>query len=220
MDHACILKRPSDPAKFAALLDQFEIYFQEPHPARNDLLRTQVGEAISRLRRELKRERAYFPTGIQFLEARIAAYESESLDAPARAAVQALTGILERAERVRCDCDAFLFMPEPQRKLALRTIREVASQYIGDPGLWNAWMANYLAEILLSPALLETSVWRSRRARETAALIRGEIASGFYDAEELIRRIRSLEENGLYVSSVVYGLLAIGRGNKPPTRRR
>jgi hypothetical protein len=96
----------------------------------------------------------------------------------------------------------------------------VASQYIGDPGLWNAWMANYLAEILLSPALLETSGRRSRRARETAALIRGEIANGFYDADELIRRIRRLEENGVYVSSVVYGLLAIGRGNQPPMRRR
>jgi hypothetical protein len=219
VNHACILKRPADPIKFARLLDELEGRFHDPHPARNDRLRSQVVEAIERLRRELKRERAYFPTGIRFLETRIAEYESESLEPQARASLETLTGIFERMELVRSTCGASSRVTETDRHAALRTAREAASQYLSDPRLWNPWMTNYLAEILLSPALLETSVRRSRGARQTAALIRSEIASGFYDAEEIVRRIRRLEERGLFVSSVVYALLAMGKNNKSAPRR-
>jgi hypothetical protein len=219
VDHACILKRPADPARFASLLSELDTCFCEPHPARSDALRAQVVEAISRLRRELKRERAYFPTGIQFLEARIAAYESESLDPSARAAVEALTRIFECAERVRSESSAPKPMTGRDGKAALKAIREAVSHYLDNSALWNSWTTNYLAEILLSPAFLESSVRRPRKARETAALVRAEIASGFYDTEEVNRRIRRLEESGLYVSSVVYGLLAMGKGVKPRQRR-
>ncbi len=211
VDHACIVKRPVDPGKFAGLLDELEGYFRDPHPARNDALRAQVAEGIIRLRRELRRERAYFPTGIRFLEERIAAYEAESLEPAARAALKEFTDILESAEKVRSECGAAP-LTEPARQAALRTMREAASRYMTNAGLWNAWTTNYLAEILLSPALLESSVRRSRKARQTAALIRSEIAGGFYDAEEIIRRIRRLEESGLYVSSVLYGLVAMRKG--------
>jgi len=212
VDHGCILKRPVDPAKFAGLLDELDKRFRNSHPARNDRPRIQVVEAIDRLRRELKRERAYFPTGIRLLDARMAAYESEPLEPQARQALQVLTDILDRMEVIRVTCGAVLAAPD--RQAALRSAREAASKYIADARLWNPWMTNHLAGILLSPALLETSVRKSRRGRQTAALIRSEIENGFYDAEELIRRIRRLEENGLYVSSVLYGLLALGRGDK------
>jgi hypothetical protein len=218
VNHACILKRPADPAKFGSLLDELEACFRAPHPARNDLLRGHVVEAIERLRRELKRDRAYFPTGIQFLEARIAAYDSESVDLASRQAQEALSGILENMEKVRCRCAAPSRMAEPERQAALRSARESASRYLADARLQDPWMTNYLAGILLIPALLESPVRGARAARGPAALIRSEIESGYYDAGELIRRLRRLEESGLYVSSVVYGLLAIAAG-KPQARR-
>lgn len=227
VNHACILKRPSDPAQFAKLLEELEAHFREPHPARNDPLRAGVLDAIGRLRRELSRERAYFPTAIQFLESRIAAYEADSLQPQARAALESLTGIMERAERVRAECGparpgmlaGTWRGTTSDREVALKILREAASQYMADSRLWLPWITNYLAVILLSPPLLQFSARRSRRLLRTTALISSEIASGSYDSEEVARRIRRLEESGLYLSSVIYGLLALGKvRHVKPTR--
>jgi hypothetical protein len=42
-----------------------------------------------------------------------------------------------------------------------------------------------------------------------ARLIRNEIDSGFFDAEEIMDRIRKLELQGLYVPSLVFPLLRL-----------
>lgn len=64
--------------------------------------------------------------------------------------------------------------------------------------------------------------WQSKVARERARLtrlagllrqVRDEADSGNYDAQEIARRLRSYESEGLYVHSLVYALLRLGNPN-------
>jgi len=55
---------------------------------------------------------------------------------------------------------------------------------------------------------------RLRKAR-VLRLIRDEVAAGGYDGEEVARRLRQLEEKGVYVHSLMYPLIRLG-GTSPP----
>lgn len=55
---------------------------------------------------------------------------------------------------------------------------------------------------------------RLRKAR-VLQLIRDEVAAGGYDGEEAARRLRQLEERGVYVHSLTYPLIRLG-GTPPP----
>ena len=47
-------------------------------------------------------------------------------------------------------------------------------------------------------------------------MIRDEVAAGFYDGEEIARQLRRHQDNGLYVHSLTYPLLRLGRSTQPP----
>jgi hypothetical protein len=206
------------------LLDELETYFREQHPAHNDSLRVQVAEAIVRLRRELKRERAYFPTSVQALEQHIAEWEAHSLAPAGKEAVDHLTAILEKTEQVRACCAR----GGKDAKDQLPAAREAAADYLRDPRLWTPWLNHYLIDTLLSPPLLgHASRWplpllvtlRVPYRRRMAELIRQEISGGHYNAEEIARRLRRLDEAGLYISSLVYAILGAPAAPRAGARR-
>ena len=39
--------------------------------------------------------------------------------------------------------------------------------------------------------------------------LRNEVASGYYDCLETIRRLRQLENDGIFINSLIYGLLRV-----------
>jgi hypothetical protein len=64
----------------------------------------------------------------------------------------------------------------------------------------------YLAFVLL----IRLTIGRKfRRVEDGLALIRDEVASLSYDGEELIRRLRRVEEKWPYVPSIAYSLLRL-----------
>lgn len=67
------------------------------------------------------------------------------------------------------------------------------------------WLTNYILTALLDSHSLPV-------AQETATglqSVRDEVASGHYDAMELERRLRQLEQKDLYVHSLTYALLRL-----------
>lgn len=224
VDHACILKRPSNPERFAGLLDQLEVLYHTPHPARNDMMRSLVVEAVVRLRRELKRERAYFPTSIRHLEERIDAWNRESLEPAANAALSTLREIVEAAEAVRARCEGEDEIPEPEKTELLQGLRQAAGRYLALPRLRSMWLTNHLLETLLATPMIEKTPEKTAKQngpagqpgveddspKRIAEMLRREVAGGSFDPAETARRLRSLEERGWFVSSIAFGLLAQG----------
>ncbi len=211
VDHACILKRPSDPERFATLLDELEALYHTPHPARNEMMRSAVIEAVVRLRRELKRERAYFPTAIRQLEERIEAWNNESLEPGANAALAALREIVEAAEAVRAKCEADAEIPGTEKAALLQRLRQAAGRYVAQPRLRNAWLTNHLLETLLAGPMIEKPREGSpedEMPKRIAEMLRREVAGGSFDPVETARRLRDLETRGWFVSSMAFGLLA------------
>lgn len=218
VDHACILKRPSDPDRFSVLLDQLEALYHTPHPARNEMMRSAVIEAVVRLRRELKRERAYFPTSIRHLEERMDAWNRESLEPAANAALKALREIVEAAESVRAKCEGEPDMGEPEKTDLLQRLRQAAGRYLAQPRLRNAWLTNHLLETLLAAPMIEKTPKQNtpngvlpaedESPNRIAEMLRREVAGGSFDPAETARRLRALEERGWFVSSVAFSLLA------------
>jgi len=228
VDHACILKRPSDADRFAVLLDELESLYHTPHSARNEMMRSAVIEAVVRLRRELKRERAYFPTAIRHLEERIEAWNNESLEPAAKAALSALRGIVDAAEAVRAKCEGETELASADKSELLPGLRQAAGRYIAQPRLRNSWLTNHLLETLLAGPMIEKSRERVQEngpavaddetPKRIAEMVRREVAGGSYDAVETARRLRDLERRGWFVSSVAFGLLA--HASEPPKKHR
>ncbi len=198
-EHAYLLKQPSDSKRFAELLTNLETQFRDPHPAIQDNARLQVLDAILRLRRDLGREKASFSAGIQTLESRIDAYGSSALEPHARVGLELLNRTIEDVESVVAG--------HIEPGVARLKLREAAERYICRPHLHTTWMTNYILHALLAPAQIETASRYSGRNKRRLELIRGEVAPGNYDASEITNRLRSLEQDGLYFSSLVYVLL-------------
>lgn len=208
VEHSTIRKRPSDPARFEQLADELENLYITPHPARRDGPRLEVLGAIERLKRELKRDKAYIPTAIQSLEQKLTAFESESVQPAAKASAEALIELLTNLERVRVTCANGRIGKAVKSQLRQTAARE-ASRYLADAHLQIPRLTNYILADLLTPELLEVVRWPRRSVTRTARLIRTEIDSGFFDAAEIADRIRKLESQGLYVPSLMFPLLRL-----------
>jgi hypothetical protein len=165
VEHSSIRKRPEDAAKFESLLGELEGHFREPHPARRDEYRQQVLEAIARLRREPRRERAYLPTAIQSLESRVEPYESQSLDPSAKAAQDALTSLLEQAQEERRQCGSGGRLSDARREALSNIAAAQAGRYLAEQRYRSAWLTNYLLDTLLDPVLYSIDNWPRRRLR-------------------------------------------------------
>lgn len=196
-----LLRRPADPSRFAELLNKLESLFRDPHPAVQDGVRVQVLDAIHRGGRELSRGNSYLVSTIQVLERRIMAYETSGHEPESRMLLDVLLKIIDKAESARSQAPAH---DETRRELSQAT-----ELYLGYPKLYSRWITGYLMESLLMPAQIQSVAVRSRQSRKMVELICGEIAGGHFNASEIARRLRSLERDGLYFSSLLYALLTL-----------
>ena len=208
MEHSTIRKRPSDPIRFLQLAQELEGLYMKAHPSRHDGPRVEVLGAIARLKRELNRDKAYIPTAIQALEAKLAAFETESVQPAAQAACAALSGLLLSIEQARVEC-AGGRIRRGRRKQLRETGASDASRYLAHARLHIPQLTSHILAALLAPAQLEVIRWPGWTVMRAARLIRNEIQAGFFDAAEIAERIRKLEAQGLYVTSLLFPLLRL-----------
>ena len=88
-----------------------------------------------------------------------------------------------------------------------------APDFSGLQGLvWAGLLMFFLAFVL-------TILWYEWRWYRTKGLrllrdVRDEVASGLYDREEIAHRLRQHEKKGIYVHSLTYALLHIGKSSQ------
>lgn len=195
-------KRPSDPAAFEKLLDELDRLVRAGRPSRAEPLRADVIEALTRVRRDARRENAYMPTSLKTLEAATDAW-LRAAPPEARRRREELDDLLLGLLRVRRGADS--------REAA----RAQAKRYADSPWMHTPWITAYALTNLLDAELSalpaeERGPQPSPRAA-TLRWVRDEVASSHFDGEETIRRLRQQEERELFVHSLVYALLRMSR---------
>jgi hypothetical protein len=199
-----IRKRPADPAAFEKLLDDLDRLVRAGRPARAEPLRADVIEAVTRVRRDARRENAYMPTSLKALEAAVEAWLSKA-PPEARRRREELDALLLDLLRVRRGA-----MDSDLREAA----RAHAKRYADSPWMHTPWLTAYALTNLLDAELAALpEEERKQPSPRAAALrwVRDEVASSHFDGEETIRRLRQQEERELFVHSLVFALLRISR---------
>lgn len=208
---ALVRKRPADPERFEALLDDLDRVVRTAALRRKPAARDAVLLAIARVRRDARRENAYMPTPLRALEEEMDLWLHRSQDPAARRRRQELDGLLLGMLRVRR-------MHQARREGSAEDLRETARAhaqlYAGLPWMHTPWLTTCALTNLLDAELaLLPEKEKAHPAAPAGALrrVREEVASRHYDAEETMRRLRQQEERGLYVHSLVYALLRLNR---------
>jgi hypothetical protein len=210
VEHPLIQKRASDPVLFEQKLSALEALYSSPHVARREPPRIRILDAILHLSREGRREKPYLPSALKTLEARIAVFDDESIEGEAIAAAETLSRLLLGCERIQRQCRPTrlrIWLSGPDGPSLRQQAAELASSYLAQPLLRQAWLTSQILVTLLAPALWESVRWPGFGLAKEVGLIRNELRTGSYDASELAARIRHLESKGLYVSSLVFPLL-------------
>lgn len=187
---AVLVKRPKDSDRFLGELAEVEKHFVRPHPAIDDAARVRVIDAIARVSRELSRKKPYLPGALGQLELRIAEYQNAPIEPSAARLSQTLVAVLKVLDS---GC--------------VEDLPDAAETYLREPALRSAWLTDRLVGRLLAPAAVKSGRWRFSGTERMLDLVRREIASDHYDKTEMIRRLRHLEQSGVYFSTFVYALL-------------
>jgi hypothetical protein len=74
------------------------------------------------------------------------------------------------------------------------------------------WFTTYLLETMIDSEI-DKMPKKNQKPTKTPdglfMLLRNEVASGYYDCLETIRRLRQLENDGIFINSLIYGLLRV-----------
>jgi hypothetical protein len=201
VQHTLIRKRPADIDQFRRTLTQFETLFFDSHPARSEQARIAVLDAVTRLRREVEREKAYLPTPMQALEARLTDYAG-SIKPKVGESMRMLFAILDRLVELRNRMEETGIGDAPA--VAEQTVRYLSTPRVQTPGL-----TSYILSLLLDSRITATTRRVSKASLRAMDLIRAEVAGGNYDGEETARRLRQLEPEGFLAPSLVFPLLQL-----------
>jgi len=213
-----IRKRPTDPARFALLLDEAEQLFRASRIPLNENARQEVVEAIGRVRKDLQRQNAYIPTALQALERKITECMQLSSNAAARVKKEQVDTLLGELVYLRHQYGLDANPPTPLDRSALasckETIQHQAKVYLESPWMQTPWLTTYILTTLLDSELMalpEAGAQQRSVAASALRLIRNEVASGHYDSDATIRRLGQQEAKGLYIHSLIYPLLRLNR---------
>jgi hypothetical protein len=208
VDHVLIRRRPNDRAAFEQRLDELDALFAPPQGTHREPSRQQVLEALDRTRRDARRDQAYIPTSLQFLDRSVEAFLEVGTSAAAPARVDHLMKMLRRltvAERAAA-------ADEP---LDAKTVTALANEFVATGWLHVPSLTHRMVALLLAPPYVSVSVWyRRRRFLRMLTLLRQEIAEAHYDAGEVVRRLQQFEAAGAFFSSLVYPLLRATPANR------
>jgi hypothetical protein len=219
MQHALIRKRPLDMPCFVQRLSELETLVHALLIRQQEQSWQEVLDAIARLRQNLSQEDAYIPTSLLTLERKIVGCVQRPPSAKGQARLERLEGLLGEmlAIRHRCRLDG------TADKRAKRSdfdsgkaiLLHAAKSYLETPWMQIPWLTTFILTTLLAAELAtiaETLTTGRSSAISGLRLIHDEVASGRYDRDETVRRLRQLEATGLCVHSFIYALLRL---NKP-----
>lgn len=214
-------KRPGDVERFARLLDALATPFVTPCVLLNAQARQEVADEIARVRRDLQRQTGYLPTALQALAQKVSRCLQEPPHTAVRAKREALDHFLAACVTVRRAYSWDTSQGHPLDAASLAHFKATAQQhaqyYLHTVWMHLPWLTTYLLTNLLDSELVAFSGEAGHATTSLAtpagrlALIRAEVASGHYDCDETMRRLRQQEEQGLYVHSLVYPLLRLQR---------
>jgi hypothetical protein len=205
-----VRKMPSNPARFERLLDELDWLVRSARLRRRPTAREAVLAAVARLRRDAARENAYLPTPVQALAEEVDAWLHRSLDPAVRRRREELDNLLRGLLRLRHSLAGGAEDPHG----LLETARAQAQAYAGQPWMHTPWLTTCALSNLLDSELAALPLREPVLPTTPAGvlrLVRDEVASSHYDAEETIRRLRQQEDRGLFVHSLVYALLRMNR---------
>ncbi|MCB1036565.1 MAG: hypothetical protein KDD47_22255, partial [Acidobacteria bacterium] len=171
--------------------------------------RAELAKAASALRTAVESGQTYLVTPIKDLEMKLAEWYLAPEDGAARRRRRQLDELLLELVRLRHRALEPLvpaqLVPELEEEAAA-----LAQTYVSDPTLH----VPRLSQLLLEPFLAaEAAAVRPAKGRapsppaELLETVAREVRSGRFDPEESVRRLRSLEAQGLFVHSLVYRLL-------------
>ena len=223
MGLSVIRKRPSNPTHFSSLLYEFEQLVRATEIRRSSRGRNGVLEAVSRLKRDLQREDAYFPTSLMTLESKVAEWLYEAQEPVRRGRREQLDGLLEDMTALRHSCG--LDDEGRRRGGPVVGFRDAAQRqtkaYLDAPWMHRPCLTDYLLRSLIDSELVALRWWQMLTPfapGRVLKLVRREVTSGQYDGEENIRRLRQQERKGFFVNSLIYALLRLH--NPPPAAVR
>jgi hypothetical protein len=169
--------------------------------------------AVSRLRRDLARDKAYLPTPLRDLEEKTGTWLA-GVPPAAQQRRQQLVGLLTAVLEVRYELGLDEGSPLVLEPDAVATFQERARRqaqgYVDAPWMRTPWIDTALLTNLLAAELVPFSD-RQRRSIHSPggvlSLVWTEVRSGYYDRTESVRRLRQLEGQGYFVHSLVHALL-------------
>jgi len=212
MELAIMRKRPHDPRRFALVLEEIEKLVRSSKLSRKEQSRSEVLDTVSRARRELQRENAYILTSLKLLDVKLDEWLRHATQPASRRKRVELDLLLRELIRTRHALD------EADRSALKETTQSQARQYLDGTWLHTRWLTTYVLTNLLGSELYGFSN-RQRKASASPGnvleLVCEEVSSGNYDSEETTRRLRQMEERGVYVHSLSYALLRLHRPGDP-----
>ena len=220
MEVTLVRKRPSAPDRFVQLLDHLDALVRTSPLERSAQTTGAVLQAVANLRAVLDRPEANLLLALTALEERVLQWLDRAHLRDQHTRKETLDAFLRALVTLRHTAVVPLRAGTPLKAGTLascnRQAQSLAATYLGTP-----WMQVPRLTVLLLTAFLELKLsGYSPRAQADPAnpagvlrLIHDEIASGYYASQELIRRLRELEERGVFVHSLVHALLQGEKAN-------
>lgn len=224
MEIKLIVKRPGDPERFRERVDELARLLRRSKLRRKDSVKEAALTAIAGLRRDLKRDRAYLPTSLQQLEAKLSDWLFPTHPPAAvekrRELDSLIRGVLDVRHRFGERLDSGHRLEGAQREELQDLVQRHARQYVGSPWMHTPALTTAVLRNLLDSELAPSPDAPARRRGAPPRVLRlvsKEVGTGHYDSEENIRRLREIEGKGFFVHSLNYALL---RMNKPALAQR
>lgn len=208
LEHTLIRKRPTDPARFAELLNQLESMFKDARTLQAKQLQREVVEVIARTRRDLQKQTAYLATPLQALEKKVADYIQNAPSAASQIKIKQLDALLRELIGVEHRYNQGL-SDESQVASFKQAAQHLAKTYLDLTWAQTSWLSMRVLAMLINAEVAELPKDSKSATALALKAVRDEVALGSYDCEETIRRLQQQEERGLFVNSLVYPLLRL-----------
>lgn len=211
-------KHPPYKDECRSLLFKLDTMFKDSGLPKSPEMRKEILDLISRLMRDLDSTRAYLPTTVLLLERKI----SDGLDSSAtpgeRNRKKLLTELITDIQRLRFSYgirrSTFKVLSTDEIEHFAYVVKKQAQQYLDAPWMHSTIISGYLVSNFLEAENLMSrykgeNVGVSDNAKKILRLISEEIDSGFFDGEDILRRLYYLESQGMYIHTMVHALIRI-----------
>ena len=205
-------KRPRDGERFTELLDELDGLLDGPRTKRRQQARHEVTDAIARVKKALDRHDAYLPAPLKALEGKVVEWLYHAHSPVALERRRQLEELLRQLADARHRYGLDWPLEDADIGAFGDAAQEHARLYVEAEWMHAPWLTAYVLANLLASELAPRMTEPSTGSSEPVALLRRvwrEAASGRFNRRESLRRLRQLEEGGIYVHSLAVALLRI-----------